>query len=237
MGHRIISQNRGRGGPNYRVPSHRYKACLKHRKHAPDETVKGKVVAIEHDPARSAPIAKLRFEDGEQLYAVVPEGVAVGDTMEYGIKAEIKAGSTLPLSAIPEGLPVCNVESRPGDGGKFIRASGTYGIVVAQEPSRTNVQMPSGKIRWFNPRCRATIGVVAGGGRPDKPLVKAGKAHHKMRNAATNWPRVRGVAMNVIDHPFGGGGRQHPSRPKSVARGTPHGRKVGSIASRRTGRR
>jgi len=237
MGHRIISQNRGRGGPNYRVPSHRYKAALKHRRHAPEETVKGTVVAIEHDPARSAPIAKLRFEDGAEQYVVVPEGIAVGDEMAYGRDADIKVGSTLPLDAIPEGLPVCNVEARPNDGGKFIRASGTYGIVVAHEAERTGVQMPSGTIKWFNPKCRATIGVVAGGGRLDKPIVKAGKKYHKMRNTASNWPRVRGVAMNVIDHPFGGGGHQHTGRPKTVARGAPPGRKVGSIAARRTGKR
>ena len=92
------------------------------------------------------------------------------------------------------------------------------------------------KLKRLNPRCRATIGVVAGGGRTEKPFVKAGKKFHKMRVRGTKYPRVRGVAMNACDHPFGGGGRQHPGRPKSVARGAPPGRKVGAIASRRTGR-
>ncbi|HJK13856.1 MAG TPA: 50S ribosomal protein L2, partial [Methanocorpusculum sp.] len=83
--------------------------------------------------------------------------------------------------------------------------------------------------------CLATIGLVAGGGRGDKPVLKAGKQYHKMKTSATRWPRVRGVAMNVIDHPFGGGGHQHPGKPKTVARGTPAGKKVGHVAARRTG--
>ncbi len=90
-------------------------------------------------------------------------------------------------------------------------------------------------MKWLNPKCRATIGIVAGGGRTDKPFVKAGKKWYKMANKATKWPVVRGVAMNAVDHPFGGGGRQHPGRPKTVGRHTPPGRKVGSIAARRTG--
>ena len=81
--------------------------------------------------------------------------------------------------------------------------------------------MPSGKTKWFNVRCRATIGIVAGGGRVEKPFVKAGNKYHKMANTASNWPRVRGVAMNVIDHPFGGGGHQHTGRPKTIARVLP----------------
>jgi large subunit ribosomal protein L2 len=96
--------------------------------------------------------------------------------------------------------------------------------------------MPSGKTKWFNARCRATIGIVAGGGRVEKPFVKAGNKYHKMANTASNWPRVRGVAMNVIDHPFGGGGHQHTGRPKTIARGTSPGRTVGSVAARRTGK-
>ena len=102
---------------------------------------------------------------------------------------------------------------------------------------RVAVRMPSGSTKWFNGQCRATIGVVAGGGRSEKPFVKAGKKYHKMKNTASNWPRVRGIAMNVIDHPFGGGGHQHPGRPKTVSRGTSPGRKVGHVAARRTGRR
>jgi large subunit ribosomal protein L2 len=153
------------------------------------------------------------------------------------VSAEIKPGNSLPLAEIPEGIPVCNIESNPGSGGQFVRASGVYGILVAHDVGKTVVQLPSGELKWLNPLCMATIGVVAGGGRTDKPFVKAGKKYHKMKSRASKYPRVRGVAMNVVDHPFGGGGWQHPGRPTTVSRNAPPGRKVGSIAARRTGKR
>jgi len=196
----------------------------------------GEVVDIEHDPARSAPVANVQFEDGDQRLVLASEGVAVGDTLEVGISAEIEEGNTLPLSEIPEGVPVCNVESQPGDGGKFARASGVNADLVTHERDAAVVQLPSGEVKRLSPDCRATIGVVAGGGRTDKPFVKAGNKHHKMKTRGGKWPIVRGVAMNAVDHPFGGGGRQHPGRPKSVSRNASPGRKVGDIASKRTGR-
>ena len=234
MGRRIQGQRRGRGGPTFRAPSHRYKADLGHRK--ADGTISGEVVDIEHDPARSAPVALVEFEDGDRRYVLAPEGLAVGETIQVGISAEIKAGNTLPLAEIPEGVPVCNVESRPGDGGKFARASGVNATLITHDREAAIVQLPSGELKRLSPDCRATIGVVAGGGRTEKPFVKAGKKHHKLRARGTKYPRVRGVAMNAVDHPFGGGGRQHPGRPKSVSRDAPPGRKVGAISSRRTGR-
>lgn len=237
MGKRIISQQRGKGTPTYRAPSHKYKADLKHIKIDENETVKGLVTDIEHDPARSAPIARIRLENDEERYVLIPEGIAIGDEISCGISAEIKPGNTLPLAEVPEGILVCNIESQPGDGGHFARSSGTYGILITHDVGRTVVQLPSGEMKWLNPKCRATIGVVAGGGRVDKPFVKAGKKYHKMKSRAAKYPRVRGVAMNVVDHPFGGGGRQHPGRPKTVSRRAPPGRKVGSIAARRTGKR
>ena len=234
MGRRIQGQRRGRGGSTFQAPSHRYKAELAHPK--ADDTVSGEVVDIEHDPARSAPVALVVFEDGDRRYVLAPEGVGVGDELQVGISAEVKAGNTLPLAEIPEGVPVCNVESRPGDGGKFARASGVNATLITHDRKAAIVQLPSGEIKRLSPDCRATIGVVAGGGRTEKPFVKAGKKHHKLRARGTKYPRVRGVAMNAVDHPFGGGGRQHPGRPKSVSRDAPPGRKVGAISSRRTGK-
>jgi large subunit ribosomal protein L2 len=95
--------------------------------------------------------------------------------------------------------------------------------------------MPSGSIRWFNPKCRAVVGIVAGGGRIDRPWLKAGKKYHKMKTRAAKYPRVSGVAMNPVDHPFGGGAWKHPGKPTTVSRNAPPGRKVGLIAARRTG--
>ena len=236
MGRRIFGQRRGRGTPTFRAPSHRYKAKLDHRKTEGSDVISGQVVDIEHDPARSAPIAAVEFEDGDQRLILVPEGIAVGEESQVGVSAEIKPGNTLPLAEIPEGVPVCNVEAKPGDGGKFARASGVNADLITHDRKAAVVQLPSGEVKRLDPQCRATIGVVAGGGRTEKPFVKAGKKHHKMRARGIKWPRVRGVAMNAVDHPFGGGGRQHPGRPKSVSKDAPPGRKVGDIASRRTGR-
>ncbi|WP_396612035.1 50S ribosomal protein L2 [Haloferax sp. S1W] len=235
MGRRIQGQRRGRGSSTFRAPSHRYKAELSHKKSEDDGTISGTVISIEHDPARSAPIALVEFED-EQRMILVPEGVTVGEELQIGISAEIKPGNTLPLAEIPEGVPVCNVERQPGDGGKFARASGVSAQLLSHDREVAIVKLPSGEVKRLNPTCRATIGVVAGGGRTEKPFVKAGKKYHKMKARGIKWPRVRGVAMNAVDHPFGGGGRQHPGQPKSVSRNAPPGRKVGDIASKRTGR-
>ncbi|MFC7202258.1 50S ribosomal protein L2 [Haloferax namakaokahaiae] len=235
MGRRIQGQRRGRGSSTFRAPSHRYKAELSHKKSDDDDTISGTVVGIEHDPARSAPIALVEFDD-EQRMILVPEGVAVGEEIQIGVSAEIKPGNTMPLAEIPEGVPVCNVERQPGDGGKFARASGVSAQLLSHDREVAVVKLPSGEVKRLNPTCRATIGVVAGGGRTEKPFVKAGKKYHKMKARGIKWPRVRGVAMNAVDHPFGGGGRQHPGQPKSVSRDAPPGRKVGDIASKRTGR-
>ncbi len=235
MGQRIRGQRRGRGGSTFRAPSHRYKAELSHRTVEEGDIVRGTVVGIEHDPARSAPVAEIRFEDGDKRLVLAPEGIAVGDEIQLGVSAAIEKGNTLPLAEIPEGVPVCNVEAKAGDGGKFARASGVSATLLAHERTATVVELPSGELKRLPPDCRATIGVVAGGGRTDKPMMKAGNKHHKAKARGMVWPRVRGVAMNAVDHPFGGGGRQHPGRPKSISRDAAPGRKVGDIASRRTG--
>ncbi|RXK51807.1 50S ribosomal protein L2 [Halorientalis pallida] len=236
MGRRIQGQRRGRGGPTFRAPSHRYKADLSHRTVEDADVVSGTVVDIEHDPARSAPVAAVEFEDGDQRLVLAPEGVGLGDQIQVGISAAIEPGNTMPLAEIPEGVPVCNVEANPGDGGKFARASGVSAQLLTHDRNVAVVKLPSGEIKRLDPDCRATIGVVAGGGRTEKPHVKAGNKYHKMKARGTKWPNVRGVAMNAVDHPFGGGGRQHPGKPKSISRNAPPGRKVGDISSRKTGR-
>ena len=236
MGRRIQGQRRGRGTPTFRAPSHRYKSDLKHRNVEDGDVVSGTVVDIEHDPARSAPVAAVEFEDGDQRLVLAPEGVGVGDQIQVGVSSAIEPGNTLPLAEIPEGVPVCNVESNQGDGGKFARASGVNATLMAHDRNVAVVQLPSDEVIQLDPQCRATIGVVAGGGRTEKPMVKAGNKYHKMKSRGSKYPTVRGVAMNAVDHPFGGGGRQHPGKPKSISRNAPPGRKVGDISSRRTGR-
>ena len=236
MGQRIRGQRRGRGGSTFRAPSHRYSSDKSHKDPEDADVITGTVVDIEHDPTRSAPVAAVEFEDGDQRLVIAPEGITVGDSLQVGISAAIEPGNTLPLAEIPEGVPIHNVEAQPGDGGKFARASGVSAQLITHDRDAVAIQLPSDEVKRLNPRCRATIGVVAGGGRTEKPVVKAGKKYHKVQSRGTVWPRVRGVAMNAVDHPFGGGGRQHPGRPKSISRDAAPGRKVGDISSRRTGR-
>ncbi|MDI9643117.1 MAG: 50S ribosomal protein L2 [Archaeoglobaceae archaeon] len=234
MGKRIISQNRGKGSPTYIAPSHRYKAQIRHLPFKA-ETIAAKVVDIEHDPVRNGPIALVRLPDGNERYVLAIEGIGTGDWIYAGESVEIVPGNSTYLKNVPEGTPICNIEAKPGDLGRFVKASGAFALVLSREEDKVLVQMPSGKLKWFHPMCRATIGIVAGGGRVDKPFVKAGKKFYKMRSKAGKWPRVRGVAMCAVYHPFGGGKHQHVGRAKTVGRNAPPGRKVGSIASRRTG--
>ena len=235
MGKRIRAQRLGKGAPTYRAKSWRK---LGEVKLPPvEKEAEAVVIDILHDPGRSAPVARIRYGDKEERLVLAPEGLKVGDKITCGISAPIKPGNTLSLAEIPEGTPLHNIESRPGDGGRFVRASGTHGILIAHDIGRATVQLPSGEIRDFNPRCRATVGVVAGGGRLEKPFVKAGKRYHAMLARGKPYPHVRGVAMNVVDHPFGGGRGKHAGRPKTVGMGAPPGQKVGLIAAKRTGKR
>jgi len=174
MGHRIRAQSRGKGSPTYRAPSHKFKANLEHLK-VSEDVVTGKILEIIHDTARSAPIARISYSNGEERLMLVPEGVRTDQIIQCGISVPVEPGNTLTLSEIPEGIPLCNIESQPGDGGKFARASGMYGILIAHDVGKTIVQLPSGKMKKLNPKCRAVIGVVAGGGRTEKPFCKAGK--------------------------------------------------------------
>ncbi len=232
MGKRIIPQRRGKGSSVYRAPSHKYVAAAKH---PPVREARGIVEDIIHDPGHRSPLMLVRLESGERFYALAPEGIGVGDEIEIGPTAKIKVGNILPLINIPDGTPVYNIESRPGDGGKFVRSSGMYAFVVSHESDRVYVKLPSGQIKAFHAFCRAAIGVVSGGGRVDKPWVKAGKKWHALRSRATYWPKVRGKVMNAVDHPHGGGDHPHVGRPTCVSRRAPPGRKVGHIAARRTG--
>ena len=142
----------------------------------------------------------------------------------------------MPLGTIPEGTMICNVEAKPGDGGKIARASGTYGMVVAHTSMGTEVRLPSGKSVYLNDGCRAMIGVIAGAGRAEKPFLKAGSRLILMTSRGRKWPRVKGQAMVSASHPFGGGKHKHAGKPTTVSRDTPPGRKVGLIAARKSGR-
>ncbi len=236
MGKRILVQRQGRGTPTFRSPSHLRVAAARYPPPR-DETLKGFVVELVHDPGRWVPLAHIELEDGTEYYIPAAEGMYVGQEVYIGPNAPIAVGNTLPLANIPEGTKIYNIELRPGDGGKLARQAGSYAIVLGRSGKYTIVLLPSGKQKQIISTARATIGVPAGVGRIEKPLLKAGAAYHKYKVKATKWPRVRGVAMNAVSHPHGGGHHQSVSFPTTVSRNAPPGRKVGHIAARRCGRK
>merc|ERR1739838_1196501 len=139
---------------------------------------------------------------------------------------------------MPEGTACCGIEMKVGDRGKIAKASGNSCVIISHNPDtgKTRIKLPSGTKKVLDSRCRGTIGIVAGGGRIDKPLLKAGRAYHKYEVKRNCWPKVRGVCMNPVEHPHGGGNHQHIGFPSTCRRDTSAGRKVGLIAARRTGR-
>ncbi len=197
--------------------------------------IEGFVSTILHESGRGAPLAEVNFDDGSSQLMIAPEGLVEGQRLHVGFNAEPTTGNVLPLKSVPEGSLVCNIEGVPGDGGKFVRASGGYAIVTAQTPTQTIIQLPSGSSKTLSPLCRATVGVVAGAGRTEKPFLKAGARWHLAHARTWKYPKVRGKAMNPYSHPHGGG--THPKGSTPVSHHTPPGAKVGFISSRRTGRR
>lgn len=238
MGKRILHQRAGRGTPVFRSPSHIKEAPARYP--LPEglgSMARGYVVEILHDPGRWTPLARVVTIGGQEFYTIAVEGIGVGQEILIGPEARPSPGNILPLKAVPEGAKICNIERRPGDGGKIARRAGSYAILLGRSGGRAVVQLPSGNIVELSEECRATIGVPAGAGRIEKPLLKAGASYYKYKATATKWPRVRGVAMNPVSHKFGGGSHQSESHPTTVSKNAPPGRKVGHIAARRTGLR
>ncbi len=238
MGKRIIARRRGTGSPVYRSRSNRYKADVKYKKYNTEELIlKGKVIDLVKCPGHTAPLIKVLYEDNEEMLLIAPSNIRVNDIIESGLNSSLNNGNTLPLKAIPEGTLIYNIESFPGDGGKYCRAAGTFAKIINSNNNSILIELPSKKQRKFLPECRATIGSIAGSGRKDKPFVKAGKRFYYMKARGKLYPRTSGVAMNALNHPYGSGRGRHHSKIKVVGRGTPPGRKVGKVAARRTGRK
>lgn len=239
MGKHLRQQKAGKGSPSYRRPSHRFKSDAKYREY--DEVERrgklvGEVIGFVGDPSRSALLMDVVFENKERKLLIAPEGVKIGDRIEVGANAEVRVGNILPLSSVPDGAPVFNLEIIPGDGGRLVRSAGTSGAVVSHEEKGVVVKLPSKRMILLNPGCRVQIGVVSGGGRLELPLMTAGNAFRKHKALNRAWPKVRGVKMNAYNHPFGGK-QHHPGKSTMTSRGAPPGRKVGHIAARRTGRK
>jgi large subunit ribosomal protein L2 len=236
MGKRILQRRRGKAGIQFRAPSKGKIAPVRYPK---ADSVQGTatVTAILDERGRSAPLAQVRLDKDRYTYLPAVAGMSVGQELSLGSSARPVEGNVLPLSRVPEGTRVCNIELRPGDGGKLVRASGTSAVLFSKANGRAIIKLPSGKNILVSDTCRATIGEVAGGGRREKPFLTAGARHHAMRAAGRVYPRMRGIAMAVVYHPFGGGRHQHPGKSTSTSRNAPPGRKVGLIAPRKTGRK
>jgi large subunit ribosomal protein L2 len=235
MGTRIISQRRGRGTITYRSHSFKSKGAVKYVKG--DEKLTGKIVDLLHSPGHSAPLAKIKYSNGKDGLLFVAEGLSVGNEIMVGVNAEPVKGNVLPLAKVPAGSTVFNLEIQPGDGGKIVRSSGTFAKVVSKLEGKVVVLLPSKKQKILNENCLATLGVVAGGGRLEKPILKGGKRHYAMRARGRLYPHVSGVAMNPVDHPFGSGRGRNMGKNKTAPRFAPAGRKVGQVAPKRTGRK
>mmetsp|Transcript_525 Transcript_525/g.1230 ORF Transcript_525/g.1230 Transcript_525/m.1230 type:complete len:262 (+) Transcript_525:2327-3112(+) len=204
--------------------------------------IKGIVKSIAHDPGRGSPLVKVQFRNLYRFKKSVHtflacEGMYSGQLIYCGKKAQITIGNILPLGVIPEGTVCCNVEVREGDRGKLARASGDHVTIINQiNEKKTRIRLPSGIKKIISSKCRGMIGIIAGGNRIDKPLLKAGRAHFKFKSKRNCWPVVRGVAMNPVEHPHGGGNHQHIGHSSTVRKDAPPGRKVGLIGARRTGK-
>ena len=187
--------------------------------------VPAKVAAIEYDPNRTARIALLHYQDGEKRYILAPVGVNVGDTLLSGEAVDIRPGYALPIKAIPLGTVVHNVEIQPGSGGKMIRSAGSFGQLMAKEGEYAQIRMPSGEVRRVLQDCKATIGQLS---NIENITVRVGKA------GKSRWlgirPTVRGLAMNPVDHPHGGGeGKSGQGNPHPVS---PWGQKTKGLKTR-----
>jgi len=241
MGKRILAQRKGHGNLWARSPSHRHVGAIKYRAFKEKEKLfKFKVIELIHSPGRGAPVAKIQYEDGVKGLWLPPEGIYEGEEFlqsKTGYGQEVSVGNIFPLKKIPIGTLVFNIEGTPQDGGKFARASGVAAIVKNKSKGNVELLFRSKKTKWFHENCLCTVGVVAGGGRTDKPFLKAGNKFHYVRSKAKKWPIVRGVAMVAASHPYGGGAKQSPHKPTTTSRNAPPGRKVGQIAARRTGYR
>lgn len=177
------------------------------------DQIPAKVISIEYDPNRSANIALLTYADGEKAYILAPNGISVGDTVVSGLGVDIKVGNCMPMINIPLGTVIHNIEMKIGKGAQLVRSAGTAAQLMAKDGNQVLVKLPSGEVRKFHKDCRACIGQVGNAEYGSEKLGKAGRSRWKGIR-----PSVRGVAMNPVDHPMGGGegkssGGRHPCSP------------------------
>ncbi|MEM5882386.1 MAG: 50S ribosomal protein L2 [Candidatus Aenigmatarchaeota archaeon] len=222
MGKRPIIRARGKGGPRYLAPSHRF--FCKYTYPLIFEKMYGKVIDIVHTIERTAPIAIVKLDSGQIFYQIAPDGIKTGDTIS--INGEPSIGSVLMLKDIPDGSKIYGIEKFPGSGPKICRAAGSCAILIGKSEKVAKIQLPSGKVIELDVRCRASIGMPAGYGRQEKPFLKAGKKYYAMKARNKKWPIVSASKMNPVDHPWGGKSKR-PKISKQTSARMPL--KVGSV--------
>lgn len=235
MGKKLHQQRRGKGSNVYMKLPGTFDISVSYASPSSAEKV-GEVVDFINHTGHTAPLMKLLYEDMSEGYLLAPEGIKTGDRIYVTGAQKFTLGSIVRIGDIPEGVPIFNIESRPGDGGKFVRSAGAAASVSAHLGNTTTIQLPSKNTITLPNECRAQLGIVAGGGMVDQPIVKAGKNHYRMHAINRTWPTIRGVKMNPVDHPFGGK-QHHKGKSSMTSRNAPPGRKVGHIAARRVGRK
>ncbi len=235
MPHRTTTRKRGKGGPTWRASSHRYFGKVKYP-YQSKQGLRGEVLDLVDSVGHSTPLMIIKFEDGQESLLPAPLGIRVHDTVISGGQVELKPGMITQLKNLPPGASVFNIEVRPNENGQLLRSSGTFALVVSNEKEGVVVKLPSKKTKILNPECRATIGVAAGSGRKAKPFMKAGNRYRAMAAKNHKYPKVHGVAMNAVDHPFGGTHRRTTGRSTTRSKGLPPGAKVGLVGARTSGR-
>jgi large subunit ribosomal protein L2 len=231
MGKRIITQARGKGSHTYKVKRSAFRHRLKFLRELGKELV---VIKLLNSAGHSAPLMKINSEKGV-FYLPAPKEIFEGQKINLNSK-EIRKGQIMKLKDIPVKTKIYCIESRPYDGGVFVKSAGSSATVNRVVGEKVFLIMPSKKEKSFNQDCRAVVGIVGGEGRLEKPIVKAGRKFHMKKAKSKLWPRTSAVKMNAIDHPFGSGRAKNP-KSKIAKRNAPPGRKVGLLRPRRTGRK
>ncbi len=232
MGKRIIQQARGHGSLSYRVRRQAFRYRLQYPSQLKGE---GIVLKLLNSLAHSAPLAKIKYEKGI-FYIPAFNGMIEGQKI-YFDKMENNPGNILKLKDIPVKTQIYAIESCPGDGGIFIKTAGSHGTISKVIGKRVFVLMPSKEEKEFDGNCRAIIGIIAGAGRLEKPIVKAGKQFYiKKSKGGRIWPKTSALKVNAVDHYFGSGRGKNP-KSKIAKRNAPPGRKVGTLRPKRTGRK
>lgn len=235
---RLKVQRRGKGSPRYIARTDSIDKA-KYPFNFSQEKMHGEIVGLIHNRGKSAPLVKIALENGVNFYLPASEGTYVGQKIQVGAGSELSLGSVLLIGDVLPGMPIYNIENHPGDGGQFFRAGGSFGEVISVENDVVYVKMKSGEKKKFDPKNLCTVGIVAGGGRVIKPFYKAGAKSHLMKaKGGRIYPRVRGYAMNTVDHPHGGSGHNSAGRQKMASKKFgPPGTKVGHFGGKRTGRK